>query len=69
MDTTRAGHFVRGVPKEYLLERMSGQRRDGWKNPALEQLWRDIETITRSEALFSQDRFAAMRKIWRSHGM
>lgn len=69
IDSTRTGHFVKDIPPEYLEERVSGTTVAVWKNKAYKALNEHINTIIRSDKLFSVGRFKAMIWVWKNYGL
>jgi arabinofuranosyltransferase len=67
-DASRAGHFKRDIPQEYLHEQLTGERIDGWQDAHKEQLWRDLQIIISDKVLFSGQRFHAMQRVWSDYG-
>jgi len=67
-NVARSGHFRRTIPDEYIQERRTGKRVDGWEDPELEALWRDLQIVISNPQLLSSQRWHAMWRVWKEAG-
>ncbi len=69
LNSDRTGHFTKDIPPEYLQERISNSEVKEWENNTYKELNQNINIITRSEKLFSKERFKSMLWVWIRYGI